>query len=153
MLVDPVLQPSIWARELLLTRVSKGIYTGYELHYRLDDTWKQYDHGDDRLKNFVESIRNGTYIPEYGLCDSIEQFLEKYGKLIESDLSNEYCLGLVEMTKEEHPGMRWHKYGEYVGNQKREGFEHFGDEPHIDIVWRFEVHRRKTINEKGEEAV
>ena len=54
--------------------------------------------------------------PSYGVCDSPEQFLEKYGDILSGD-PRTFAVGLTHVAKNpgEKCGWRWHKWGEYVG--------------------------------------
>lgn len=82
--------------------------------------------------------------PEYGVCDSPEQFKSKYLDALRSDARYEYVVSFVHLRKSEQPsrgGWRWHKWGEYVG-EKDPQCEYLYDEPEIEEVYTFHVYRR-----------
>lgn len=74
---------------------------------------------------------------EYGLVDSVDQFYEKFGKILEDD-PRPFVVGFYDLQKDS--GFRWHKEGPYYGNGtptreyigEEEGFE--------DGVWGFHVY-------------
>ena len=74
----------------------------------------------------------------YGVCDTPEQFIERYRYAIEKD-SRILVILFHEVTKEEDPFWRWHKWGTYIGRQ-HPMCEHIGDEPVIEKVYSFSVY-------------
>lgn len=79
--------------------------------------------------------------PEYGVCDSPEQFMEKFGQILHGSMRR-MVVSLVEVKRSSQPsegGWRWSKWGEYVGTQKSE-HEYLFDEKHIESVFTFHVY-------------
>lgn len=87
----------------------------------------------------------GIYPPDYGVCDSPEQLLEKFPLIVTSD--KQIIVTVEEVRKDEQPdegGWRWHKWGPYVGEFEPQS-EYLADEPNIDRVFIFKLYE---INEK-----
>lgn len=106
-----------------------------------DEEW--YWDSDD-----VPALPGGT--PRYGVCDSVGQFMEKYGDALKADAGS-YCLSFTRVAKADQGptgGWRWHKWGPYVGNGEPTT-EYLYHEPKFDEVFVFEVHRRWD-DSKGE---
>lgn len=83
-------------------------------------------------------------VPSYGVADSVEQFLTKYGQLLR-DSPVAFAVGFTEVKRADEPregGWRWHKWGEYVG-EERPACEYLHDEPEIESVVTFSVLREK----------
>lgn len=90
-----------------IKRYAKGIY---EIgHFSLD-------------VNFPFSLTFEEHWPElnesnYGVCDHIDQILEKYPEL--QDENRRFCVSITPILKKNQPkngGWRWHKWGPYIGN-------------------------------------
>lgn len=76
----------------------------------------------------------------YGVCDNYKQILE-YHKDIISDNKN-YVIGLSTVERknqDENGGWRWHKWGEYIGNQNPQ-HEYLYDDTHIDKVYCYQIY-------------
>jgi hypothetical protein len=94
--------------------------------------------------------RNGDWsfeiegVPTYGVCDSPEQFMEKFGDAVKTDPRN-CCVFFTHIAKDtgnKHHGggWRWHKWGEYIGDGKPER-EYLDDEDGFDDgVFVFHIH-------------
>jgi hypothetical protein len=79
------------------------------------------------------------YLGSYGVCDSPEQLLSIYD--FDAD-PRKFCISFVKIEKATQPseyGWRWHKWGEYVGNQNPQ-HEYIHDEPEIDVVYTYHVY-------------
>jgi len=98
-----------------------------------DDTTAQ-------LRRLGAAYEAGVTIPEYGVCDTPEQFLELYRERLDAS-PRKFVLSFVLMDKSDPHwhGWRWHKNGPYIGKQEPQ-CEHFGDEPEIQQVCMFHVH-------------
>lgn len=84
-------------------------------------------------------------IPSYGVCDSIDQFFEKFGAAIDAHPLG-HAVGFTEVRRADQPlkgGWRWHKWGEYFGT-KEPKYEYLHDEPDIESVVTFSVIREAT---------
>jgi len=83
-------------------------------------------------------------IPAYGVCDSVEQFLEKFGDILEKS-PHKYAVGFTHVLKADQPpngGWRWHKWGPYIGTHEPQ-HEYLYYEDGIEGVWTFIVLRKK----------
>jgi hypothetical protein len=77
----------------------------------------------------------------YGVCDSPEQLLAALPQTIASDRA--YCISMVSLEKKnESPegGWRWHKWGPYIGTQKKT-CEYLYDEPEVEKVYTYHIYR------------
>lgn len=142
-----------------LHRVAQGLYVpltwqgvdmfNLDTHhwYQGRHEWPEYS-GDveSRSKFLRDELENGTYIYEYGSCDSPDQFLvtETGRNIISSPWALLVTFRQLKKSDERDGGYRWHKNGPYLGVLKREGYEYLKDEPHIEEIWQFEVHRRRS---------
>jgi hypothetical protein len=78
----------------------------------------------------------------FGVADSAEQFLAKFGKQLEESASR-YVVGFTEALRSEEPsrgGWRWRKWGPYIGDRTPR-CEYLRDEPEIDRVIVFDVYK------------
>lgn len=74
----------------------------------------------------------------YGVCDSIEQLRRHpIWEKIDRD-PRPMALVMTPIRKSSYEGWRWHKWGEYVGEQDPQ-CEYLEDEPVIDLVYVFEA--------------
>ena len=123
-------------------RIGRGLYVncGFNFHNAIADQ------SFDDLYNFDDEDESEADIgvPSYGVADSVEQFIEKFGKKLEES-PNEYCVGFTEVKRADQPkegGWRWHKWGEYIGTKEPQ-YEYLHDEPEIESVVTFSVMRRR----------
>jgi len=112
---------------------TKRIRTGvYEIgHFGASNFLREYKH-------FPEDMAVGPY----GVCDSVEQLLEKCPELEKSD--RKFLITLTRIHRDSQPaegGWRWHKWGEYIGAQKP-SCEYIHDEPEIKQVFCFHIYER-----------
>ena len=78
----------------------------------------------------------------YGVCDGVENLLERIPELVTSD--REFVVLLTEIDKSDEPedgGWRWHKWGDYIGTQTPT-CEYIYDEPIIDLVYCYHIYER-----------
>lgn len=79
---------------------------------------------------------------EYGVCDTPEQAVEKL-RLREHGVK--LFVTFVRIRRDEQSrsgGWRWHKWGDYIGNQNPQN-EYLYDDRHIDEVYTFHVYQPK----------
>lgn len=115
-------------------RVSRGVY--------LSRHWNFYNEVATPL---VDEFAV-DFDPDYGVCDSPDQFLAGPGAALDADLGRRYCISFVEVRRDEQPpdgGWRWHKWGPYIG-EKTPTTEYLHDEPDIDRVFTFHVYEVTT---------
>lgn len=65
-------------------------------------------------------IPNPNWFSQYGVCDSVEQVLEKYKEILEGD-DHQYFVWFTPVFQDKENagrggGWRWHKWGEYIGD-------------------------------------
>lgn len=93
------------------------------------------------LTKFRELAESGYDIrSNYGVCDNYEQVLNQYPELQNSN--KKFVVSLTPMTKSEEPesgGWRWHKWGEYIGEQNPT-HEYLYDEPEIEEVFVYHIY-------------
>ena len=131
-----------------------GIYTGslnfdnsipYKMkmgHGFADFSGAEYmPHGsDDALRVHWDYWKDKEYRGSYGVCDSIEQMLKLYAPYLNEE-GRYYCISFIEMRRDEQyeeGGWRWHKWGEYIGEQNPQ-HEYLYDEEDIESVFCFHV--------------
>ena len=84
----------------------------------------------------------GLGIDPYGVCDNVEQLLEKCPELEASD--RQFVVAMHRIVKKEQPpkgGWRWHKWGEYIGIQNPM-CEYLHDEPIIEEVYVYHIYEK-----------
>ena len=77
-----------------------------------------------------------------GVCDSPEQLLFKLPKSV-TEGPVPYVISMVRLAKNLEPssgGWRWHKWGEYIGEQNPR-CEYLADEPEIEEVWTYHIYQ------------
>ena len=120
-------------------KLDEGVYEFYDVN--------QPDNVIDPSQNLVdyEIMENGFYHPfPYGVCDNWKQIFErepdiKYYK----DSKEKFVIFLCKHKKSnqpEHGGWRWHKWGEYIGDQNSQ-CEYLKDEPEIDYIYTYHIAR------------
>jgi len=80
----------------------------------------------------------------YGVCDHYQQILDKCPLLISSN--RKFLITVTKIEKSNEPiegGWRWHKWGEYIGEQKPQ-CEYLVDEPLIKEVFVYHIYERVT---------
>jgi hypothetical protein len=85
--------------------------------------------------------RDGPEFNSYGVCDSPEQFMKRFGDLLVKS-PREICVAFTPMRRSEQPkngGWRWGKWGPYIGNQKPSR-EYIADEPDIEEVYCYHAY-------------
>lgn len=110
--------------------IEKGIYESpsFNNRYFLDGVYEEYF-----------DISGLGYPNSYGVCDDYSQILNQFPVILNSE--REFVIFVTPLLKSEEPetgGWRWHKWGEYIGNQNPV-MEYLADEPNIDKVYVFHV--------------
>ena len=105
--------------------------------------WNNYPEFD--TLDVAGNFDGETYLwrGSYGVCDSVDNLLEVYPELVTSE--REFVVNLCEVRKDEQPdegGWRWHKWGEYIGNQIPTT-EYIYDEPLIEQVFCYHIYEKK----------
>jgi hypothetical protein len=82
-----------------------------------------------------QQVLDEIHLYEYGVCDSIEQFQQKYGKALD-DCMFRVAVFFTHVAKDlanagRGRGWRWHKWGPYVGDGVPTR-EYLDDEPLFD---------------------
>lgn len=116
-----------------------------------------YELGDDDRKAMETELMSAglavseadgdwSYPVEYGVCDSPEQFMAKFGPALDA-LPSRYVVSFTVVRKDEQEpfgGWRWHKWGPYIG-EKTPACEYLYDEgPEITQATCFHVYRMRT---------
>lgn len=123
------------------TRLDVGLYQVRHFSFehvakaKLEPYWQEMRTFDD-----VES--GVTLLPsEYGVCDSPDQFVGKFGGVLKSS-SRKFCVSFTKICRDDQPesgGWRWHKWGPYVGEHEPT-VEYLRDEPQIEVVFAYHVY-------------
>ncbi len=97
------------------------------------DVWREYHELNQRMW--------ASRLPDYGVCDNYEQFLERVAKpLIDSD--RQFFVSFTRVYKAAQPesgGWRWHKWGEYCGDYDNSN-EYLYDSPDAEVIYCYHVH-------------
>ena len=85
---------------------------------------------------------DSKYIARFGVCDSYEDILTKFPKLV-SDPDRQFVITVTRIDKcdEEPGGWRWHKWGEYIGKHTITT-EYLYDEPIVEQVYCFHIYEK-----------
>lgn len=77
--------------------------------------------------------------PDYGVCDSPEQVVERFPQLVADE--RPLLVYFTEVRREDQSpegGWRWHKWGVYIG-EREPTTEYLYDEPEIESVYVFHI--------------
>ena len=125
---DPNVNP--WAY-----RMDVGLYAECDYNFRGPEGW------EDSWPYWAPSEAKGP--PCYGVADSVDQFIELYGKFIEES-PHSFAVGFTMARRSNQPaqgGWRWEKWGRYIGTQDSKA-DYLYDEPTIESVVVFSVVRK-----------
>lgn len=109
-------------------------------HWSPEHTYSIVPPFHEKVGAWLASIQ----VPEFGVCDSVEQFHELHGRKLDADILP-WCAFFVHVAKNpanagQRGGWRWHKWGEYVGTGTPTR-EYLDDEPGFDDgVFTFHVY-------------
>jgi hypothetical protein len=131
-------------------RVRRGIYKSrcFSFDYLITEKVREPFHeahdrihknGEDFQTVWEEYSNRLGGLDEYGVCDSIEQVLERFD--FEGD-ERAFAINFVEIRRDEQPesgGWRWHKWGEYIGTKEPQ-YEYLYDEPEIESVLCYHIY-------------
>jgi hypothetical protein len=154
MLIDPCLRPENPIQAVISGgRAPRRLDVGvYEIGHFSFDMMLSRDGGnlreEDDWEPYARDLPGGA--PCYGVCDSVGQFLEKFGVAFKADHA-EFCLSFTRIAKDEQSpegGWRWHKWGPYVGNGEPTT-EYLYDEPRFAEVYVFHVFRKRAVATQG----
>jgi len=134
-------------------RLRKGFYIkrGWAFDDYIDcvviSEWPSQDVAEDMKKEFglekaLNYLCDENRAPDYGVCDSPEQFYRKYGKQLVNDV-RQYCVCFCEIRREDQSewgGWRYHKWGPYIGTQKPQ-HEYLYDDKHIEKVYTWHIYQ------------
>jgi hypothetical protein len=96
------------------------------------------------LIKYIRDYIGAGLPPSYFVCDYPAQLVEKYPDVEYSDRS--FVAFFTDAGPKHESGWRWHKQGEYIGDQPTQGCEYYHDEPDVDNLWFGHVWE---INSKG----
>lgn len=114
--------------------LAKGIY------YTIDEIRESFSTEDAVLSTGKETPTMFNLAGSYGVCDTVEQVLERYKNVINNS-DNQIVISFAPIKKSEQPehgGWRWHKWGQYIGTHTPT-HEYLYDEKDIDEVLIFHV--------------
>ncbi len=113
--------------------------------------FEQYDTGiyrhDGYKFNFNYFISDNTYDEiidnwvQYGVCDNYKQIIDHAANIINNP-DKKYVIGMCTVRREDQGecgGWRWHKWGEYIGNQNPQ-HEYLYDDMYIDKVYCYHIY-------------
>lgn len=103
-----------------------------------------YQVGHFGSSNFLEGYNQYPYLPigAYGVCDNVDQLLEKCPELTAP--GRNFIVAITPVHRDKQPssgGWRWHKWGEYIGTQNPQT-EYLYDEEHIDLVYVYHIYEK-----------
>lgn len=106
------------------------------------ETYPKQNIMDAEYKNIgFEVFEKYNELPnDYGVADDVDQVL-KYYKTYIDDKDRKFAIIITPVLRSEEPsdgGWRWHKWGEYIGNQNPSS-EYLYDETDIDKIVLFSV--------------
>lgn len=153
-IADPTMRAVLGAisgGEDKLTRVGKGLYVIHHWNFEFcvpEGALIKKTYSREESAAALAEMKAETWISEYGVCDSPEQFMEALGEKLEAR-EKRYVVSFVQMLRKEQPadgGWRWHKWGPYIG-KKEPQYEYLYDEKEIDEVYTYhfyEVDKRHS---------
>lgn len=103
-----------------------------------------YERGDFGSSDFLKEYEQypDLNIGSYGICDNIKNLLDTCLDLENSD--RKFVITLTKIERDKEPsfgGWRYHKWGDYIGNQEPEN-EYIYDDKHIDVVYCYSIYEK-----------
>lgn len=95
------------------------------------------------LRDEYERYPDLPEVGSYGVCDSIENLLEKAPVLQQP--GRDFVVTLTRVCKDDEPaegGWRWHKWGPYIGAHEPQ-CEYIHDEPVVEEVFCYHIYERR----------
>ncbi len=135
---DPILM--IIGDQTKATRLQRGVYQIG--HFGSSAFLNGYEHYPDLFAK--DEDENYSYPGCYGVCDGIENLMQRIPMLEESKRQFVITLKRVDRdlsNKGQGGGWRWHKWGQYIG-AKEPTTEYLDDEPEIDHVFCYHIYER-----------
>lgn len=122
-----------------VTELMVGVYTmsGFGGTHMLRDFEHYPEFEPGKTASKFEDYRGS-----YGVCDSLEQLLEVYPELENSD--RKFVVTMSEVIKANQPvrdGWRWHKWGNYIGSHEIQ-CEYLYNEKDIESVWVYHIYEK-----------
>lgn len=123
----------------MFNRKTGTAYTRKEsrnLYSIMDDETRTEEEQDNARNEFFAHSMDA-----YGTADNVQQVLERFERVI-ANPDIKVVFGFNNVYREnqsESGGWRWHKNGEYIGNQKPT-HEYLYDDTHIDKIIQFHVY-------------
>ena len=122
----------------------QGFYgNNFNLHLILDEYIE--DSGYEYINDYTNYYFEDTKFGIFGVADNLLQVLKQCPHLLTSE--KYYVVGFCWIRKSEcykNGGWRWHKWGNYIGNQKPT-CEYLYDEPKIKKVVCYQIYELKKI--------
>ncbi len=115
---NPILRAMARTDGPLVQRLERGVYEACvgNFDHCAAVNLNGYDWGmDTTTKPWTFSYPVGLDGP-YGVCDTPEQFLERYRAVLDAD-PRPFVVEFMIVKKEAVGGWRWHKWGPYIGEK------------------------------------
>ena len=80
-------------------------------------------------------------LSSYGVADSPEQFIERFGATLQAD-PRTFAVFFAPIVKSDQPpegGWRWHKWGEYIGDKNPQHEYIYDEDDSIERVYIFHI--------------
>ncbi len=125
-------------------RIQQGIY---EIgHFGSSAFLRDYEHYPELFDEDAgeDPADRWNYPGSYGVCDSVENLLAKIPLLAESKRQFVITVKTVQRdqtNKGKGGGWRWHKWGQYIGDQTPTT-EYLDDEPIIEQIMVYHIYEK-----------
>lgn len=136
-------------RDITPARIMQGLYLSPHFsfnHEMVPGTFRSWNTEKDFYGLNLDEFPDGDdFLNDYGVCDSPEQFMVRFGEKLHAS-PRKFCVSFTEIRKENQDpdgGWRWHKWGPYVGDQTPT-CEYLYDEPDIEAVFVYHIYELNT---------